>query len=86
MSAALPRTVKHAITVGHMSKGRVVKGIEQTWCRASKSALGDGKFTAIQRLLFSTPVLGIALQPVYFTLVLKYVKQCSIFTLKYRYA
>ena len=46
MSAALPLTVKHAIAVGHMSKGRVVKGIEQTWCRASKSARGDGKFAA----------------------------------------
>ena len=46
MSAALPPTVKHAIAVGHMSKGRVVKGIEQTWCRASKSARGDGKFAA----------------------------------------
>ena len=29
MSAALPLTVKHAIAVGHMSKGRVVKGIER---------------------------------------------------------
>ena len=38
MLAALPPTVKDAIAVGHMSKGRVVKGIEQTWCRASKSA------------------------------------------------
>ena len=46
MSAALPPTVKHAIAVGHISKGRVVKGIEQTWCRASKSAWGDGKFAA----------------------------------------
>ena len=46
MSAALPSTFKHAIAVGHMSKGRVIKGIEQTWCRASKSARGDGKFTA----------------------------------------
>ena len=46
MSAALPQTVKHASTVGHMSKGRVVKGIEQTWCRAGKSAWGDGKFAA----------------------------------------
>ena len=46
MSAALPLTVKHAIAVGHMSKGRVVKRIEQTWCRASKSAQGDGKFAA----------------------------------------
>ena len=47
MSAALPPTVKHAIAVGHMSKERVVKGIEQTWCRASKCAWGDGKFAAI---------------------------------------
>ena len=46
MTAALPPPVKHAIAVGHMSKGRVVKGIEQTWCRASKSARGDGKFAA----------------------------------------
>ena len=46
MSAALPPMVKHAIAVGHMSKGGVIKGIEQTWCRASKSALGDGKFAA----------------------------------------
>ena len=46
MSAALPPTVKHASAVGHMSKERVVKGIEQTWCRASKSARGDGKFAA----------------------------------------
>ena len=46
MSAALPPTVKHAIAVDHMSKGRVVKGIKQTWCRASKSARGDGKFAA----------------------------------------
>ena len=46
MSAALPPTVKHAIAVGHMSKERVVKGIEQTGCRASKSAWGDGKFAA----------------------------------------
>ena len=38
--------VKHAIAVGHMSKGRVVKDIEQTWCRASKSAGRDGKFAA----------------------------------------
>ena len=46
ISAALPPMVKHAIAVGHMSNGRVVKGIEQTWCRASKSAWGDGKFAA----------------------------------------
>ena len=46
MSAALPPTVKHASAVGHMSKERVVKGIEQTWCRVSKSARGDGKFAA----------------------------------------
>ena len=46
MSAAVPPTVKHAIAVSHMSKGRVVKGIEQTWCRASESARGDGKFAA----------------------------------------
>ena len=45
MSAVLPLMVKHAMAVDHMSKGRVVKGIEQTWCRASKSARGDGKFT-----------------------------------------
>ena len=47
MSAALSPTVKYAIAVGHMLKRRVVKGIEQTWCRASKSAQGDGKFAAI---------------------------------------
>ena len=70
MSAALPPTVKHAIAVGHISKGRVVKGIEQTWCRASKSARGDGNFAAMRRLLPSTPVLGIALQPLYLTLVI----------------
>ena len=29
MSAALPLTVKHAIADGHMSQGRVVKGIER---------------------------------------------------------
>ena len=46
MSAALPPTVKHASTVGHISRERVVKGIEQTWCRASKSARGDGEFAA----------------------------------------
>ena len=46
MSAALPPTVKHVIAVGHMSKEIMVKGIEQTWCRASKSARGDGKFAA----------------------------------------
>ena len=46
MSAVLPPTVKHAIAVGHMTKERVVKGIEQTWCRAIKSARGDGKFAA----------------------------------------
>ena len=46
MSAALPLTVKHAIAVGHMSKGRVVKGIDQMWCRASKSAWGGIKFAA----------------------------------------
>ena len=46
MSATLPPTVKHASAVGHMSKERVVKGIEQMWCRASKSARGDGKFAA----------------------------------------
>ena len=46
MSAALLPLVKHASAVGHISKGRVVKGIEQTWCRASKSAQGDGKFAA----------------------------------------
>ena len=69
MSAALPPTVKHASAVGHMSKGRVVKGIEQTWCRASKSTRGDGKFAAtVRRLLSSTPVLGITLQPLYFIL------------------
>ena len=52
-----------------MSKGRVVKGTEQTWCRAVKSDRGDGKFAAtMQRLLSSMPVLGIALQPLYFTL------------------
>ena len=51
-----------------MSKGRVVKGIEQTWCRTNKSARGDGKFAAtMQQLISSTPVLGIALQPLYFT-------------------
>ena len=65
MSAALPSTVKHEIAVGHMSKGRVVKGIEQEW-----SARGDGKFAAVRRLLSSTPVLGIALQPLYFTLAI----------------
>ena len=70
MSVALPPKVKHAIAVGHMSKGRVVKGIEQMWCRASKSAQGDGKFAATMwRLLSSTPVLGVALQPLYFTLL-----------------
>ena len=69
MAAALPPTVIYASAVGHMSKERVVKGIEQTWCRASKSARGDGKFAAaMRRLLSSTPVLGIALQPLYFTL------------------
>ena len=52
-----------------MSKGRVVNGKEQTWCRGSKSARGDEKFAATMwRLLSSTPVLGIALQPLYFYL------------------
>ena len=70
MSAALPPTVKHAIAVGHMSKGRVVNGTEQTWRRASKSARGDGKFAATMwRLVSSTPVLGIALEPLYFSLL-----------------
>ena len=46
MSSVLAPTVKHAITVGHMSKERVVKGIEQMLCRSSKSARGDGKFAA----------------------------------------
>ena len=46
MSAALPPTVKHPSAVGHTSKERVVKGIEQMWCRASKSARGDAKFAA----------------------------------------
>ena len=46
MSAAVPPTVKHASAVSHMSNGRVVKGIEQTWYRASKSARWDGKFAA----------------------------------------
>ena len=63
MSAVLPPMVKHAIAVGHMSKGRVVKGIEQTWCRAMENSL------QMWRLLSSTPVLGIALQPLYFTLL-----------------
>ena len=38
--------VKHVIAVGLMSKEKVLKGIEQTWRRASKSAWGDGKFAA----------------------------------------
>ena len=46
MSAALPPTVKLASAVGHMSKERVVKGIEHTWGCASKSARADGKFAA----------------------------------------
>ena len=46
MSAALPPMVKHASAVGYMSKERVVKGIEQMWCRAIKSGRGDGKFAA----------------------------------------
>ena len=46
MSAALPLTVKHASAVGHISKGRVVKGIEQMRCRAVRFAQGDGKFAA----------------------------------------
>ena len=46
MSAVLALTVKHAIPVGHMSKERALKGIEQTWCRASKSPRGDRKFAA----------------------------------------
>ena len=68
MSAAPPPTVIHASAVGHMSKGRVVKGIEHTWCRASKATRGNGKFAAtMQRLLSSTPVLGIAFQPLNLT-------------------
>ena len=43
MSAALPPMVNMA----SKSKGRVVKGIEQKRCRASKSTRGDGKFAAI---------------------------------------
>ena len=68
-SYPITRSIKHASAVGQMSKGRVVKSIEQTWCRASKSAWGDGKFaTAMLQLLSSTPVLEIALQPLYFIL------------------
>ena len=67
MSAVLPPTVKHAIAVGHMSKGRVVKGIEQTWCRASKSARGDEKIVANAATPFQYASAGIALQPLYFT-------------------
>ena len=36
------------------SKGWVVKGIEQTWCRASKSVLGDGKFAAATPLQYAS--------------------------------
>ena len=68
MSAALPLTVKHAIAVGHMSKGRVVKGIEQTWCRASKSARGDGKFAATMWQLLSSAGDGPPTTLLYFTL------------------
>ena len=46
MSAALPLTVNMQSLLASKSKGRVVKGIEPTWCRASKSAWGDGKFAA----------------------------------------
>ena len=46
MSAALPPTVNMQSLLASKSKGRVVKGIKQTWCRASKSAQGDGKFAA----------------------------------------
>ena len=46
MSFALPPQIKHAIAVGHMSKERVVKGREQTGCRASNPARGGGKFAA----------------------------------------
>ena len=35
-----------ALLSASMSKGRVVKDIEQMWCRASKSARGDRKFAA----------------------------------------
>ena len=44
MSAALPPTVKHAWP--YVKRDRVVKGIDQRLCRASKSARGDGKLTA----------------------------------------
>ena len=45
------------------------KGIEQTRCRAA-SLLGEMENSLqMRRLLSSTPVLGIALQPLYFTLV-----------------
>ena len=44
MSAALPLMVNMQSLLASTSNGRVVKGIEQTWCRATKSAWGDGKF------------------------------------------
>ena len=71
MSAALPPTVKHASAVGHMSKGRVVKGIEQTGCRVSKSARGDGKFPANAATPLQYASAGIALQPTLLTLGLQ---------------
>ena len=46
MSAALPPTVNMQSLLDFKSKERVVKGIEHMWCRASKSARGDGKFAA----------------------------------------
>ena len=46
MSAVLPPTVNEQSLLAIQSKGRMVKGIEETWCRASKSARGDGKFAA----------------------------------------
>ena len=73
MSAALPPRVKHAIAVGHMSKGRLVKSIEQMWCRASKSARGDRKFTAnaVTPLLYASAGDSPPTPLLYFTLAIK---------------
>ena len=68
MSGALPPTVNMGSLLAIKSNGRVVKGIGQTWLDPA-SLLGEMENSLqMQQLLSSTPVLGIALQPLYFTL------------------
>ena len=71
MSAAYPPTVNNASAVGHMLKERVVKGIEQCGVEPA-SLLGEMENSMqMRRLLSSMPVLGIALQPLCFTLAIR---------------